>query len=100
MVELVIKEVAEIIGYFVKAIDIASTLGFPHGAAKCPMCDSLVGLPLIMTDIFRVTPCPKCGLTLVFEEEKGGWVAKKVQVKDVLSKKYQTERNKRYSLRS
>jgi len=91
MVEQVLKEVAEIIGFFVKAIDIASTLGFPHGAAKCPVCDSLVGFPLIMTNIFRVTPCPKCKLILVFKEEEGGWVAKKIKLKDALNKKYKPE---------
>jgi len=68
----------------------ASILSFPPSVQKCPECDSIVGIPLMFSNIFRVTPCPSCGLILVFDEIKG-WMRKKVSVKSVLSKDYKGE---------
>lgn len=70
--------------------NLASILSFPPSAHKCPECDSVVGLPLIFSNIFRVTPCSSCGLTLIFDERKG-WRRKKVSVESVLCKDYKTE---------
>lgn len=70
--------------------EFVSMLSFPLSSDKCPGCDCVIGLPLIFSDIFRVTPCPSCSLILVFDERKG-WVRKKVSVRSVLCKNYKSE---------